>query len=428
MYKSDDFRPYLYKTNDYGKTWKKIVAGIPDHAFTRVVRADPNRKGLLVAGTEFGLYLSIDDGDSWKPFQLNMPVVSITDIAFQKREQELVVATQGRSFYVFDDLPLLYQLNDGITTAAAHLFKPRDAYRFGAGGRGGGGGRGGAPLGENPAGGAVVYYWLKDRPQGEMTLEFLDSAGNVVRKYSSRAAEQPQIPAPAADDENPLRGTAPPARVPTQAGMNRFVWNLRHPDATSFPGMILWAGGVTGPRVSPGSYQVRMTVDGKPQTQAFMVKKDPRIQTTPEDYGKQLSLAIQIRDKLSETNAAVVRIREVRQQLETYSKRSDKRVSDAARELSSKLTAVEEELYQTKNRSSQDPLNYPIRLNNKLAHLLGIVTESEYHPTAQSYMVFEDLASQVNGRLKTLNGLLTSDLAAFNKLVRESNIPAVEAK
>jgi photosystem II stability/assembly factor-like uncharacterized protein len=425
MYKHDDFRPYLYKTSDYGKTWKKIVNGIPANAFTRVVRADPNHKGLLVAGTEFGLYLSTDDGNNWKPFQLNLPVTPITDVAFQKREQELVVATQGRAFYVLDELPLLYQLNDSITAEETHLFQPKDAYRFGAGGRFGGG-RGGAAMGENPAAGAVVYYWLKEKPKGEVALEFLDGSGKLVKKFSSREPERPPQPASEEDDENPFHA-APPARVSAQQGMNRFVWNLRYPDATSFPGLIMWAGSVTGPRVSPGTYSVRLTVDGKTQTQTFQVKKDPRLETTQEEYGKQLSLALQLRDKLSETNQGVIRIREVRKQLEPYTGRSDKRVSEAARDLIQKLTAVEEDLYQTKNRAAEDPLNFPIKLNNKLAHLLGVVANSEYQPTAQSYMVYEELATQVNAKLKTLNGLMTTELGAFNKLVRESGVPAVEA-
>jgi len=426
MYKSDDFRPYLYKTSDYGKTWKKIVNGIPPQAFTRVVREDPNHKGLLVAGTEFGLYISYDDGENWKPFQLNLPSTPITDVAFHKREQELVIATQGRSFYVLDDVPLLYQLNDGVTAEDAHLFKPKDTYRFGAGGRGGGGGgRGGGAVGENPPGGAVVYYWLKNRPQGEVTLEFLDSSGKLVKKFSSRAVEQPQGPPSEEGEENPFRA-ATPARVSAQAGMNRFVWNLRYPDASTFPGLIMWAGSVTGPRVSPGAYSVRLTADGKSQTASFQVKKDPRLETTPEEYSKQLTLALQVRDKLSETNEGVVRIREVRKQLEQYAGRADKRVSDAAKALIQKLTAVEEDLYQTKNRASEDPLNFPIKLNNKLAHVLGVVSGSDNQPTAQSYMVYEDLATQVNGKLKTLNGLLATDLAAFNKLVRDANIPAIQ--
>jgi len=428
-YKLDDFHPYLFKTADYGKTWKKIVNGIPDHDFTRVVREDPNHRGLLVAGTEVGLFISFDDGENWKPFQLNLPAAQIADLAFQKREQELVVATHGRSFYILDDVPLLYQLNDTVETEDAHLFKPKDTYRAG-GGRGSGGERGFAAVGANPPSGAVIHYWLKGRPQGEMKIEFLDSAGKPVNQYSSRAPQRPAAEAPSGppgdEEENPFRG-APPPRVTAQPGMNQFVWNLRYSDATTFPGLIMWAGGVTGPRVSPGTYTVRMTVDGKTQSQAFAVKQDPRLTIKPDDYARQLSLALQLRDKLSETNQAVIEIREVRSQLEPYTKRSAQPVADAANRLLQKLTAVEEDLYQTKNRAAEDPLNFPIKLNNKLAYLMGTVESSDNQPTAQSYVLSEELATQANAKLKELNGLLTTDLAAFNKLMHDQNIPAVQA-
>jgi hypothetical protein len=280
-------------------------------------------------------------------------------------------------------------------------------------------------VGENPPGGVVVYYSLKAAPK-DVKLEFLDGAGKVVNTFSNKA-EAPAAPAPAAEDEEAPRA-APVPRAPAQAGMNRFIWNLRYPDATSFPGMILWAGSVTGPRVAPGKYQVRLTVDGKTQTQSFEVLKDPRLQTTPEEYAKQVSLALQIRDKLSETNHGVIRIREARKQLEDYTKRDDKRIADAASALVKKLTAVEEELYQTKNRASEDPLNYPIKLNNKLAGVLSAVNMSDDQPTNQDYMVYEDLATRVNAQIKSLNSLLTADLAAFNKLIHDSNVPAVQIK
>jgi len=424
-YKLDDFHPYLFKTTDFGKTWTKIVNGIPDTHFTRVLREDPNHKGLLIAGTEFGLYISFDDGANWRSFQLNLPIVPIADVAFHKREQDLVVATQGRSFYILDDMPLLYQLTSDVSSLDSKLFKPKDAYRVGGGGRGGRGG--GAAIGENPPSGVVVNYWLKSRPQGEVTLEFLDKGGAVVNKYSSRPQPAAQAaPAGEGGEENPFRGGGPPPRVTAQAGWNRFTWNLRYPDAATFPGLIMWAAGVTGPIAPPGSYQVRLSVNGKSETQSFELKKDPRLSTTPDDYARQLSLAIQVRDKLSETNQGVVRIREVRRQLEEYSKRDDKKVADAAKDLIAKLTKVEEELYQTKNRASEDPLNYPIKLNNKVAYILGVVEGSDNAPTAQSYRVYEDLATQVNGQLKTLKGLLDTDLAAFNKLVHDQNVPAVK--
>lgn len=422
-YKLDDFRPFLFKTNDYGKTWTKIVNGIPERHFTRVVKEDPNRRGLLIAGTEFGLYISLDDGANWKSFQLNLPIVPIADVAFHAREKELVIATQGRAFWVLDDLPLLYQLSGGAPTEDAHLFQPKDAYRIG-GGRGGRGG--GGAVGENPPGGVVVQYALKGRPQGEVKLEFLDGTGKLVRDFSSRApeaaAEGPVVEAEA----NPFRAQAAP-RVPAAAGLNRFVWNMRYPDAVTFPGLIMWAGSVTGPLAAPGKYQVRLTVDGKSQTQTFAIMKDPRLDTTPEDYTKQLTLALQIRDKLTATNDAVIRIRVVRQQLDEFAKRDDKRVADAAKALAAKLTTVEEDLYQTKNRASEDPLNFPIKLNNKLAYVMGTVGSSDNPPTAQSYMVYEDLATKVNADLKTLDTLMGVDLAAFNKLVHDQGVPAVAA-
>ena len=424
MYKSDDFRPYLYKTTDYGKTWKKIVNGIPDNAFTRVVREDPNRKGLLVAGTEIGLYISYDDGENWRPFQLNLPVTPITDWQFHKREKELVVATQGRAFWVLDDVPMLYQLNGFNATEDAQLFQPKDTYRFGGGGRGGrrrarGGGRessgrgGGQLLPEGAsAGRGDAGVSGRQRESGEQVLHKARRRGRRQGRRTKRRT----------------RSAARLRRALTaQAGMNAFVWNLRYPDATTFPGLIMWAGSTTGPRVSPGKYSVRLTVDGKTQTQSFEVKKDPRLETTPEEYAKQLSLSLQLRDKLSDTNGAVIRIRELRKQLDEYTKRDSKKVADAAKALNQKLTAVEEELYQTKNRASEDPLNYPIKLNNKLAHVLGVVQSSDNQPTQQSYMVYEDLATQVNAELKKLDVLMGADLVAFNKLIRDENVPAVQA-
>jgi hypothetical protein len=431
-YQQDDFRPYLFKTTDYGKSWKKIVNGIPESHFTRAIREDPNRKGLLVAGTEFGIYISYDDGENWKSFQLNLPVTPVTDLMFHKGEKELVVATQGRAFWIFDDMPMLYQFDPKQANEDVHLYQPKDAYR-GGGGRGfGGGGRGAAlAAGENPPAGVVVYYALKDKPKGDLKLEFLDSDGKLVHEYSTKpeggrpgagAAAATAIPEEGGEEGF---GPPPPARVTAKPGMNKFVWNMHYPDATTFPGIIMWAAGVQGPRISPGHYQVRLTVDGKTETAGFEVKADPRLKTTPEDYAKQLSLALQLRDKLSETNSAVVRIREVRRQLETFANRDDKTVAAAAKSLIAKLTAIEEDLYQTKNRASEDPLNFPIKLNNKVAYVLGTVANSESQPTSQSYVVYEDLATEVNAKIRALNGLMTEDVAQFNKTVREANVPVV---
>ena len=435
MYKWDDNRPYLYRTSDYGKTWKKITTGIPDAAFTRVIREDPNKRGLLYAGTETGMYVSFDNGERWQSLQLNLPVVPITDLVVHKRDKELVVATQGRSFWILDDLPVLHEMMDSGGFSAAgetRLFKPKESYRMPGGG--------GPPLGptatvgRNPANGVVVYYSLKAKPTSEIELELLDPAGKSIRKFTGRVrrADGPAATPTPAPTEGGF-GAPPPPSVPMEVGLNRFVWDTRHADAVRFPGMILWAGEVRGPKMAPGTYQVKLTVDGKSLTQNFEIKADPRLSTTPADYAKQLELGLKIRDKLSETHNAIIQIREVRRQVEDLLKRvagqpSFKVVNDAGTALNKNLTAVEETLYQTKNQSNQDPLNYPIRLNNKLAALGGVVGSAEAAPTAQSFAVYDELATQIDAELRKLEQIMKTEVPAFNQLVREQNIPAIVIK
>jgi photosystem II stability/assembly factor-like uncharacterized protein len=447
MYKHDDYKPYLYKTSDYGKTWKKITSGIPDGAFTRVIREDPNKRGLLYAGTETGMYVSFDDGANWQSLQLNLPVVPITDLAIHKREKELVAATQGRSFWIFDDLPALHQLMDagGFKVASeTHLFKPKEAYRMP------GGGGGPLPptttLGKNPANGLVVYYSLKSKPTSDVVLEFLDSTGKSIRKFTARAPRPqpspapgtaqvtapPEQPPPPAGEEESFFGGAP-ARVTTDVGLNRFVWDMRYAEAVRFPGMILWAGETRGPRVVPGNYQVKLTVDGSTMTETFEIKADPRLTTSTADYAKQLDLSLKIRDKLAETHNAIIQIRDVKKQVDDLVKRvagqaNAKPIVDAGNALNKKLTEVEESLYQTKNQSSQDPLNFPIRLNNKLAALLGVVSRSETPPNDQSVDVYNELVGQIDAQLQKLSQIMKTDVPAFNQAVRDANIPAVVVK
>ncbi len=463
MYKSDDFKPYLYKTSDYGRTWKKIDAGIPDGAFTRVIREDPARRGLLYAGTETGMYISFDDGERWQPFQLNLPHVPITDLAVHKREKDLVVATQGRSFWILDDLPVLHQLTDAQRTGAGEttLLKPEDAYRMP--GAGGFALPATATLGANPAGGVVVYYYLKSRPATDVTLEFIDPAGRSVQKFTAKTPPRP-TPTPAGGTAGqpgastapgsaqvqtpPEQSTAPSGeesseftgrrgggapRVSTEGGLNRFVWDMRYAEAARFPGMILWAGGTNGPRAVPGTYQVRLTADGQTHTQSFEIRKDPRLQTTQEEFDKQFALLLKIRDKLTETHNAVAQIRDVRRQLDDLLKRvSDqpnaKPLVAAGANLNRKLQTIEEALYQTKNQSSQDPLNYPIRLNNKLAALGSIVASADAQPTEQSYALYEELAAQIDAQLRQLSRVLADDLKSFNALARSTDIPFVIVK
>jgi len=430
MYKFDDNRPYLYKTTDFGKTWQQINNGIPATAFTRVIREDPNKKGLLYAGTETGIYISFDDGAKWQSLQLNLPVVPIADLAIHKREKELVAATQGRAFWVLDELPLVAQATSQIAGEEVHLFAPKHAYRMASE-------RGLSDVkyeGSNPPNGAVIYYWLKSAPKGDVTLEFLDAEGKSIKKFSSKApahAEEDSA-ASAEEDDRP----SAPSTAPANEGLNRFVWDLRYPDATKFPGMILWAGGVRGPVAVPGEYQVKLTVDGKSQTQKFEVRKDPRVETTHEQFMAQLELELQMRDKLTQAHNAILRIRDVRKQVDELVQRlqtagesaKSKLVVDRAKELSGELTSVEETLYQTKNKASEDPLNFPIRLNNKLASVLAAVASADSQPTASQQTVYEDLSTGINAQVRKLNQLMDNSLPAFNKLVKEQDIPAVTVK
>ncbi len=431
MYKFDDNRPYLYKTTNYGQSWTQINNGLPANSFTRCVREDPNEKDLLYAGTETGIFVSFNGGSHWQPLQLNLPVTPITDLAIQKREHELVAATEGRSFWILDDTELLAELKHGTGTGDFHLFAPkhtyRGAFRRGRGEEGGAG----LPEGANPPAGAVIYYWLKDKPQGELTLEFLDAKGKSIKKFSSKAPEHPHgaeaVPAEGEPEEGGLRQRGPQL-APAKQGLNQFVWDLRYPDATSFPGMILWAGNVRGPVVTPGTYQVKLTVNGKSETRNFEVRRDPRLKTTPDDFNAQLELELQVRDKLSRTNQAVIEIRDVRKQIDELTARlngKSKAVSERAKSLSKELSDIEEALYQTKNKASEDPLNYPVKLNNKLAALLSDIGAADTQPTAAQRAVYEDIASQVNAQLAKLKQVVDTGIPALNRLARDQNVPAI---
>jgi photosystem II stability/assembly factor-like uncharacterized protein len=417
MYLSDDFHPFLYKTTDYGASWTKIVTGIPDDDFTRTIRPDPKMKGLLFAGTEAHLYLSANDGASWSPFQLNLPNVPITDLAFQVRDDAVVIATQGRSFYVLDDMPMVRALASGkLTDEPVHLFAPKETYRYiGEGGYGGGS----ANTGTNPPSGVVIYYSLKSKPISDIVIRVKTEDGKLVNEMSSKP-EPKQAEGMEPDEDR--RAQPKPS---TKVGMNRYVWNLRYADATKFPGMILWGGSTRGPVVVPGTYTIELEVDGHTQTAKAVVKDDPRVSTTAEDYRRQLDLALEIRDRFSTANQAVIDIRLAKTQLERYASTAEPKLAAEAKRITGKLTEVEEAIYQTKLRANEDALNFPIKLNNKLAALGSTVSESDTAPTEQSYAVFKRLSAALQVQLDLLKQIDTSDIAAFNKLVREQNIPAI---
>jgi photosystem II stability/assembly factor-like uncharacterized protein len=475
-----DMRPYLWKTTNYGASWTRIDAGIAPTEFTRAIREDPEKEGLLYAGTERGVWFSPNGGVSWQRLQLNLPPVPVHDLAV--KEGDLIAATHGRSFWVIDDLSPLRQLTPALTAKDAHLFKPRDAYRVSFASRGGGGGgAGGAgapagppirPVATSPAGGPVVFYWLK-RPNRTVTLEFLDARGALIRSFTSRqdsvtaadsmarAARQRStidslratgIPADSAErmvqrsaeavraegqggggggdeDEGPRR-SPPPPRAPNRAGINTFSWNMRYPDASTFEGLVMWSAGTQGPVAPPGTYQVRLLVDGVPiGIDRFALKKDPRSTATPADYAAQFDFLRQVRERVSQAHDAVKTIRWVRSELADREKKLSgaplAQFQSLANPLRAELAVVEDSIYQTKNRSGQDPLNYPIRLNNKIAALAGVAGSSEARPTDQTVGVFRGLSAQLEGELGKMRRALEGRLPQINSVLKANDQPEI---
>ena len=408
MYKSDDFRPYLYKTTDYGKTWKKIVKGIDPQHFTRVIRADPGRAGLLYAGTESGMYISFDDGESWKSFQQNLPVVPITDLAV--KENDLVVATQGRSFWVLDDLTPLHQLSGDVANSNFWFYSPRPTYLT----------RGSQvensrTRGQNAPSGVVLQYYLNTLPDSSgIALKILENDGSLIKSFAAVKSKK----------ETP-KGEL----LPLKKGMNRFAWNMRYPDAEKFDKLILWWSETRGPQAVPGEYQARLIIGSDSMTVPFTILKDPRATATQADFQAKFDFLMEIRDKLSETHRTIQQIREIRAQVNTVTGRLDEEsgadIKAAAEVMLEKLSDIEKTLYQTKNQSRQDPLNFPVRLNNKLATLAALSGVGNFRPTDQAVAVKNELVAQIDPQLAQFQEVIATQLPAFNQLVRDSEIPAV---
>ena len=410
-YKSDDFTPYIYKTEDYGKTWKRITNGIDRMHFTRVVRADPKRPGLLYAGTEYGMYISFDDGDNWKPFQLNLPVVPITDLTI--KENDLVVATQGRSFYVLDDLSVLQQLAPGITSKNLHVFDVNPAYRtqvspFAA--------NFGTPrnAGANPPAGVVFNYFVRQVPDSvKASVTILDKNRKNIRTYATDAKE-------AVD------------KLDLSKGMNQFVWNLQYPAADRIEGMILWngvPGSITAP---PGTYYARFKVEKDSVEVPFTVKPNPNYAITQQQYDEQFNFLWAAREKFNETQKAIKDIRALRTQINSFitlqGKDVPKEVKAAGDSINKKLTAIEETLYQTKARSGQDVLNYPIKLNDKLSGVFDAANSGQTAPSKQVRDVYNNLAGQIDTELAKLKAVKEKDVPAFNELIRQKSLPVIGVK
>ena len=402
----NDRSPYIWKTSDYGRSWTKIVAGIPQDDFIRAVREDPVRPGLLYAASERTVYVSWNDGASWQPLSLNLPVTQVSDLVVE--DHDLVIGTHGRSFWVLRNLDLLRQLTPEVASADVWLYDPKDPVR-------------------GFDNGTDIYYRLAEDAE-QVTVEILDAAGEVVGSYESRPDEDEDEEA-----EGPAAffGGGGGARPAKEAGTHRFRWNQRLAGWTDFEGRIFWAAGPIGPAVLPGTYTVRLTADGTVRTQDFEIRMNPRAVAsgvTMADLRARFDLAVQIRDRVTEANEAVVRSRSIKAQIDERLEESDNaELGSLAATVADRLSDVEGEIYQVRNQSNQDPLNYPIKLNNKIAALQNLVEFAESRPTDQSYEVFETLSTALDAELEQMELVILQDLARLNEMLRDLGLETIDA-
>ncbi|MEN8248627.1 MAG: glycosyl hydrolase [Bacteroidota bacterium] len=403
-YKFGDYTPYLYKTEDYGKTWQLITNGIDGSHYTRAIRTDKTRKGLLYAGTEWGMYVSFDNGSNWQPFQLNLPITSIRDL--HVRDNNLIAATHGRSFWLIDDLTPLHQLNDNVAKSNLFLFKPKDSYRMSQGGWG----RGNSKLqGTNHPSGVIFNFFIKEVNEKDVVkLEILEMDGGVIRTYSNKSKK---------------RGES----LKAKSGGNNFVWDMRYPGFTEFKGMVLYSSPNRGPKAVPGTYRARLWVNEQSIEQEFTIIKDPRLPNTQQDYQKQFDFLISVRDKVSDANQAIIDIRKLKSKLTYLNEqlRGNPEYQDIimqSKKLEEEITVIENSIHMTKNQSYQDPLNYGIRINNRLAFLLADQQRGDFPPTDQAVEFKEQVSKELDVELEALNQVLNESLKELNNAINEKGI------
>ena len=417
-YQLDDFRPYFYKTSDYGKSWTRIDAGIPMGAYARSIREDVVRRGLLFAATEIGVYVSFDDGAKWETLQLNLPRSSVRDL--RVHGNDLVVATHGRSFWALDDIALLRQLHDSVTVKTTHLFRPSVAYRF-AGGHGAGRG-----VGENPYDGVLVDYWFKASPKDTVSLEFIDARGAVVRRFKSKKSTDSTFTVPT----DSMAYQASDSIVTTRAGSNRFWWNLRYADAKRIPTVVNDMGTLNGPTAVPGEYRVRLIAGKDTLTQPFTITLDPRLDATTADLQQTFDLGIKVQDRLNSIVESFDRIEDLQKQIDVRVKHSSeqdyaKRVKDAAKPVRDHLEVVRTELVDWYNHDDQATLHFPIKLYNMMLSLNSQVLGQDAAPTKQHGEILDDLGGKIDVQLQRLQQLESNEIKTLNSLLVELGLPPV---
>lgn len=400
----DDTAPYIFRTHDYGRTWTKIVNGIRADDYVHAVREDPSRKGLLFAGTQHGVYISYDDGDHWSSLSLDLPDLPVSDVIVYRHD--LLISTHGRGFYMLQNIVPLEQYTPAMASASdPHLFAPAAAIRS--------------------TDGANITYWLK-HPAASVGLDILDASGKVIRTYKPDTSTTTRRDSSRAGSGRFGRASASPSRT---AGLNRFTWDLRYESATSFPGMILWGGGTQGPSAAPGRYTVRLVVDGRTLTQPLEVKRNPLFtDVTDADLKAQFVLAIRIRDKLSAANQSVIDIRSVRSQVDSLLKKNnDATLKQLGDKLNANAGVVERNIYQVKNESGQDPLNFPIKINNRIATLLSTVDRGDGRPIGNAPVILDYLSGKLKVETDALAKVWATDLTAFNARAKSLSLPLVKS-
>ncbi|MFM2337760.1 MAG: hypothetical protein RL115_953 [Bacteroidota bacterium] len=412
-YKLDDFKSYIYKTEDYGKTWRLLVNGINPLHFSRCLRADKKRPGLLYAGTEYGMYISYDDGANWKPFQLNLPVVPITDLAI--KNNDLIVGTQGRSIYILDDLTPVQENNSELLNKSLHVFSINPAYRMPGGGRRGGGRRGSGDIanaGINPPNGVVMNFYVKEANDStKLMIDVLDKNKKLIKTFSTNAKEN---------------------RIEVNKGMNQFEWDMNYPEAVRVEGLILWNGFIGGPKAAPGNYFVKFKCGNDSTEMPFTILPDPNYKASLADYEEQFNHLITIRDKSSEIMKAIKNVRDIRQQLNDFTTRNGKDIPKEVKmqidTVQKQITAVEEELHQTKAKSGQDVLNFPIKLDDKLSSIYNAAAAGNYGLSKQAKQAYTELLPLIDAQLNKLKNIINVDVAQLNKLIHEIIIPVIGVK
>ncbi len=432
-YQLEDPAPTIYKTTDSGHSWTKIVDGIPATEFVRVVREDPERPGLLFAGTERGVYVSFDDGTHWQTLRRNLPIVPVHDLAI--KDGDLIAATHGRSFWILDDITPLRQLADSALAGEAHLFRPRDAIRVDWGGGFGFPANAAHPVGKNPPSGAMIYYWIKTAGT-EATLDVLDSTGQVIRSFTSLQDSFTRVDSLRADSAKHARTDSlhqagitdslkvdsilgdtlkdddkpwphrPPSepRLPAKVGLNRFAWNLRLPSVTAFWGMR--AIGRHGPMGLPGRYRLRLRVGGKEYLQPLELRADPRGRAGAADLAEQFRFQRQLRDTVNAATTAILTLRNVRAQLEDRMGQLTGNGLTRARALAARLRTIEDSLYQGRNQDVEDDLVFPPRVTERISSLTGMVESADGRPPRQAYDVFAMYAPQLQRQLEAAQAAL----------------------